>query len=190
MDDVYLLIGLGNPGKEYVATRHNIGADFLRFFAESQGADFSYNKYMDADVAYLNFAGKNLILLIPQTYMNKSGLAVKKAMEYFDIKSTEKILVLYDELNLKLGDFKFSFAKSSGGHKGLESIIDSLSGKNFWRLRIGIAKDKKINNKAKYVLQKFSIMDKFKFADIYDRLSLALYEFYKNGAEKAMNKFN
>ena len=106
MDDIYLLVGLGNPGKEYKGTRHNIGADFLRFLADTQGVDFSYDKYLDAKLAFLNFAGKNLILLLPMTYMNKSGEALKKACEQFDIKKTQNILIVHDELNLKLGDFK------------------------------------------------------------------------------------
>lgn len=134
-----LIIGLGNPGKEYERSYHNIGFLFLDFVSEkledsgrtspesktAGSGKFSYRKISE------------LYLVKPLTYMNNSGLAAAQAAKYFKVKA-EEILVAHDDSDIALGSYKLAFAKNSAGHKGVESIIKSLGTKNFWRLRIGI----------------------------------------------------
>ncbi|MEK7657876.1 MAG: aminoacyl-tRNA hydrolase [Patescibacteria group bacterium] len=135
---VKLVIGLGNPGKEYYKTYHNVGfliIDFLKIpkFKTSASKKFEYAKIND------------LILIKPLFFMNESGKAVLDAIKYFKIKP-EEILAVHDDSDIELGKYKLSFGRASAGHNGVESIIQSLKTKNFWRLRIGI---RKISNNSK-----------------------------------------
>ena len=115
---IKLIIGLGNPGKEYENTRHNMGFLFI-------------------DILENNFINKKIILAKTQAFMNKSGASVLSLMKSNKIKP-ENLLIVHDDIDILWCNFKFSFGRSSAGHKGVESIIKSLKTKNFWRLRIGI----------------------------------------------------
>lgn len=128
-----LIVGLGNPGKEYQTTYHNIGFIFL---------DLLEKKY--PDLKYLK----------PENYMNNSGQEVAKTANYFKI-SPENILVVHDDLDIPLGEYRLQFDKSSAGHNGIKSIIESLQTQAFWRLRIGIGKPQNIPPES-YVLQKIT----------------------------------
>ncbi len=118
MDKIKLIVGLGNPGKEYEHTRHNAGFLFI-------------------DILENNLKNKKIILAKTQAFMNKSGAAILSLMKFYKIKP-ENILVVHDDIDILWGKFKLSFGRSSAGHKGVESVIKSLKTKNFWRLRIGI----------------------------------------------------
>ena len=128
MDKIKLIVGLGNPGKEYEHTRHNVGFLFIEILEN-------------------NFKNKKIILTKTQTFMNKSGAAVLSLMKFYhptgdlpkgDKIKPENVLVVHDDIDILWGDFKFSFGRRSAGHRGVESVIKSLKTKNFWRLRIGI----------------------------------------------------
>ncbi len=184
-----LIAGLGNP-KKYFGTRHNIGADFLRKFAEEQGISWTYDKYLDGELAFIELNSKLIMLFLPTLFMNKSGVSIKKAKDKFNLKNTN-ILVVYDELNIPFGYLKLNFKKSSGGHNGLESIISTLKNDNFWRMRLGIGRaNKKISNRKTYVLKQFSLLERAKIKSFYELFRKSLLSFIENGPENTMNKFN
>lgn len=135
-----LIIGLGNPGKKYENTRHNIGFLFVDALAEKLNAsEFVYNKKLKAEIAESKIENLKFKILLakPQIFINKSGEAVSALSKFYKIKP-ENILIVHDDIDILWSNFKFSFDRSSAGHKGVGSIIKTLKTKNFWRLRIGI----------------------------------------------------
>lgn len=132
-----LIVGLGNPGKEYEKTRHSYGFMTIECLAERNGfPPFKLSKEHNALISMQN----DIILLKPQTYMNGSGKAVKSAASYYRIKP-EDIIVIHDDADIPLGEIKLGVRRGSGGHKGVQSIIDELGTKEFRRVRMGIASE-------------------------------------------------
>ncbi len=158
--EIKIIIGLGNPGKEFENTRHNTGFLFVDELAKHlKAGELTYNKKLKSEVVEVNYKLKaisyKLILAKPQTFINKSGEAVL-ALRRDKIKS-ENILIVHDDIDILWGNFKFSFGRSSAGHKGVESIIKALKTKNFWRLRIGIQPTLKKHTSAdKVILKRFT----------------------------------
>lgn len=150
MNKIKLIVGLGNPRKEYEHTRHNAGFSFI---------DFLEN----------NFKNKKTILAKTQIFMNESGRAVAKLLKS-NRMSPKNILIVHDDIDIPWGNFKFSFGRSSAGHKGVESIIKTLKTKNFWRLRIGIqpATEKRVKAE-KIILKKFTPKELEKFDEIFKK---------------------
>ena len=183
-----VIAGLGNPGKEYVGTRHNIGADLLRAFAASNGIEFKSEKF--GEVAFIQHDEKIFSLLIPNVFMNRSGEALLQAVNFFNFDNFDNLLVVHDEYTIDLGDLKISYGKSSGGHNGVLSIIKQLKTENFYRLRMGIKPGHKVSDIAKFVLKKFSIMERMKMPNVKAKAEQAIMEFIENGGRRAMNKFN
>ena len=136
-----LVIGLGNPGEEYENTRHNVGFRVVEAIARQSEAKFSFEKKFNAEVAKARFADKPVVLVKPHTFVNKSGGAARKLRLFYKTKPAD-IVVVHDDLDIEFGEFKLSFAKDSGGHRGVQSIIDALKTNKFWRLRIGTANRK------------------------------------------------
>lgn len=134
-----LIVGIGNPDKEYQNTRHNIGFMALDKMAKKFDFDsLELDKKTESLVAKGNIDGIKVVLAKPQTYVNKSGLAVSLLAKVYKVKP-ENIVILQDDLDIEFGRTKYSFDKNSGGHKGIESIIKALKTKKFHRVRIGIA---------------------------------------------------
>jgi PTH1 family peptidyl-tRNA hydrolase len=133
---IELIVGLGNPGAEYAATRHNVGFWFVDLLAAEHGGRFSSNRKLKGDTAEVSIAGHKLRLLKPGTYMNLSGESVGAAANYFKIPA-ERVLVAYDELDLTVGRVQLKFDGGAAGHNGVSSVIEHLSSK-FWRLRFGV----------------------------------------------------
>jgi PTH1 family peptidyl-tRNA hydrolase len=131
-----LIVGLGNPGAEYAATRHNAGFWFADLLAAEHGGRFSHQRKVQGDLAEITVAGQRIRLLKPTTYMNLSGQSVGAAVNYYKI-STERVLVAYDELDLPAGRAQLKFDGGSAGHNGAGSVIEHI-GSKFWRLRFGI----------------------------------------------------
>lgn len=131
-----LIVGLGNPGPEYEATRHNAGFWFVDLLAKEHGGAFSRERKLQGESAEIAIAGRRIRLLKPTTYMNLSGQSVGAAVNYYKIP-TECVLVAYDELDLPAGGIQLRFEGGSAGHKGIDSIIEHI-GPKFWRLRFGI----------------------------------------------------
>jgi PTH1 family peptidyl-tRNA hydrolase len=141
-----LIVGLGNPGKEYEKTRHNIG---FRILNEMAGG-FKFEKKFNAEIKK-----EKLIFAKPQTFMNNSGVAVAAIAKFYKIKP-ENIIVVHDDMDLAFGKIKISFGSRSAGHNGVQSIIDSLGTNEFYRIRSGIGHRPEKIPAEKYVLQKFS----------------------------------
>ena len=133
-----LIVGLGNPGKTYTNNRHNIGFMCLSHFAKTQGIQFD-KKQGQARIGSGEVAGSQLLLARPQTYMNRSGQSVSRLVNKYNI-SLNDLLVIHDDLDLPLGTIRFRQAGSSGGHKGIDSIISELESQYFPRLKIGIGR--------------------------------------------------
>ena len=136
---IKLLIGIGNPDEEYQNTRHNIGFMFVDHLAKKlEAGDFEFNKKLNSLVVKTKLGKNILVLAKPQTYVNKSGDAVKKLAKIYNLKPNN-LIIAHDDLDIEFGNLKNSFGKNSGGHKGIESVIKSLKTKNFWRVRFGVS---------------------------------------------------
>lgn len=179
-----LVVGLGNPGKEYENTRHNIGFMLVDMYIHN---DEWKNKF-DALYQIVSVSGEKVLFLKPQTYMNSSGISVQKAMKYYDI-GIEDILVIQDDMDLPFKKYKIKMNSSSGGHNGIKSIISSLHSEAFCRLKVGISHDKN-GDTINYVLGKFS-KEELEYIKINSKTYFDIIEsFIKNGLEKTMNHYN
>lgn len=183
-----LIIGLGNPGKEYENTRHNIGFMLLDNFADKHNMKFDKEKFNAVySVGYVN--GEKYILVKPQTYMNLSGEAVRKFYDYFDF-AIEDLLVIYDDLDTKTANFRLRNRGSSGGHNGIKSIIAHLSTEKFNRLKIGIDRPNNGMKVSDYVLGRFSKEEMEKLDTVYSKTNDCIEDFSKLSFVELMNKFN
>jgi peptidyl-tRNA hydrolase, PTH1 family len=160
-----LIIGLGNPGRQYQKTRHNVGfviADALHEELKLYGiSDWSLSKKFNAKIATVNIRDQKIILAKPMTFMNKSGESVQLIMQYYKIKP-EDLIIIHDDKDLPLEQVKLQKNRSDAGHNGIKSIIENIGTKNFARFRVGIASDneKKMRHTSKFVLGKFGLMEK------------------------------
>lgn len=178
-----LIIGLGNPGQEYKNNRHNIGFQVL----DQLDNNFKLEKKFKAEI----FKKNNSIFAKPQTFMNNSGQAVKLLKTFYKIKP-ENIIVIHDDIDLPIGKIRISQGSSSGGNKGVESIIREIKSKNFIRLRIGIANSLRTKMPAdKFVLQNFNPSDRKIIKDLMPQIKEALCLLIANEPlVKVQNKFN
>ena len=134
----YTIVGLGNPGEEYVETRHNVGRMVLdTFVKENDLEDFTFDKKLKALVTTAKVGKNKALLLKPETFMNKSGEAVRSLIK--SKKAAETLVVIHDDLDIPFGKLKISFNKSSGGHRGVESVMKAVKTEAFIRIRIGIS---------------------------------------------------
>lgn len=156
--DIRLIVGLGNPGADYHATRHNAGFWFIDLLAEHFSAPFRFEKRFNCDQARLRSGGNDLILLKPLSFMNRSGQAVGAVARYYDLKPRQ-ILIAHDELDLEPGDNRIKHSGGHGGHNGLRDIINHLGESDFFRLRVGIGHPGDRNQVVNYVLHKPSVAD-------------------------------
>ncbi len=131
------IVGLGNPGEKYEKNRHNAGKIFVSHLAENFNLKFSLEKKIKNEVASFSFKAKKILLAKPITFMNLSGEAVKKLVDYYKI-NTENLYIVHDDLDIPLGKFRIDFARGPKLHNGLLSIEQQLKTKNFWRVRIGV----------------------------------------------------
>jgi PTH1 family peptidyl-tRNA hydrolase len=154
---IQLVVGLGNPGADYVMTRHNAGWWFVDALARAQGGSFSHERKFSGDVCRLDLGGHDLRLLKPTTFMNRSGQSVKALSAYMKIPP-EAILVAHDELDLPIGTVRLKRGGGAGGHNGLKDVIGHL-GEEFLRLRIGIAHPAGARDVIDYVLDRASAAD-------------------------------
>ncbi|MBI2451346.1 MAG: aminoacyl-tRNA hydrolase [Parcubacteria group bacterium] len=153
----YLIIGLGNPGKKYENTRHNIGRRVVEALAKKLGIEFREDKKAFGKIAQTKIKKSGIILLLPETFMNNSGKSAGLAAKYYKIKPAN-IFVVHDDSDIEFGKIKISFGKHSAGHKGVESVIKNLKTNELWRFRVGIRppKEKRRMKAEKLVLQKFA----------------------------------
>lgn len=169
-----LIIGLGNPGGNYANTRHNIGFMALDAIASAlKTTDYKLQNSFNAEMSEGLLNGEKVILAKPQTFMNESGSAAKAIIDYYKIP-IEHITVIHDDLDIRLGEYKIAQDRSSAGHKGVQSIIDTLGTKDFKRIRIGIGiEDKKIPTED-FVLQNFEKEEMRIILNIIEKISIGI----------------
>ncbi|MEX2514795.1 MAG: aminoacyl-tRNA hydrolase [Candidatus Paceibacterota bacterium] len=196
----YLIAGLGNPGKKYHGTRHNVGFTMVDELASRwQGTDFTASNQAEALVSEAMVDGRKILLAKPQTFMNNSGDAIAALASYFNIPA-EHVLVIYDDVDLSLGKQRLAVGRGTGGHKGLQSVIDRLARKDFLRLRVGISPSDEEGNVLKqkvpgkginpFVMSRFSSEELVKLEAQYDVIEDALTTWVRDGVEPAMNVIN
>lgn len=189
MSDKYLIVGLGNPGRDYRRNRHNVGFMVLDRLVERHKLMGFTKKQSQALITGGLIAGKSVVLAKPQTYMNLSGEAVGGLQRFYDIP-LERLLVAFDELDLPVGVLRLRPEGGTSGHNGMKSIIQHLGTEKFPRLRIGIGRPPGRMDPAAYVLQDFKGDDANIMALTLDRAAEAAETFLKEGLVAAMNKFN
>ena len=184
----YLLIGLGNPGREYQTNRHNFGFMLIDRLAVRLGAR-GLKVQSKAIVTSAIYEERKLILAKPQTYMNLSGQSIQGLANFYKLP-LENLLVAHDDLDLPFGSIRMRPGGGPGGQKGIASTIERLGTKDFARLRLGIGRPPGRMDPAAYVLQDFSRDEAKSLSELLDRAADAALEFVINGLDKAMNKFN
>jgi PTH1 family peptidyl-tRNA hydrolase len=189
-----IIIGLGNPGKKYEKTRHNLGfliIENLKLKIENF-SDWRYEKKFKAEISRGKIDNQKVILAKPQTFMNNSGKAVKLLTKTYTL-DPKNLIVIHDDIDLPLGKIKIVRNRGAAGHKGVQSIIDELGTKNFVRFRIGInPKPYTLDPKTldKFVLQKFNKEEEKFLKEVIKKTVEAIEIAIKGGVEKAMSKFN
>lgn len=179
-----LVVGLGNPGKEYKNTRHNVGFMVL----DNYLGKVSWKAKFEANIYVTEINNEQIIFMKPNTYMNLSGIAVKKAVNYYKL-NIDDILIIQDDLDMKVGTYKIKKNSSSGGHNGIKSIISELETEDFARLKIGIDKDIRIPTD-KYVLAKIPTNEQELLEKNYDTFNKIIDTFINEGIDKAMLHYN
>lgn len=182
-----LIVGLGNPGKEYINTRHNIGFQFLDSIALKYGVSFNKKKFNGVYTEFF-LNEEKIILLKPLSFMNLSGTVISKYIDYFKI-DLKDVLIIHDDLDMNFGRIKIVFNSSSGGHNGIKDIERCLGSKEYARVKIGISNDKSIDTKD-YVLGTFSSDEIKKMNEIYKDLEDIIIDFCNDSLSKLMSKYN
>jgi len=188
MTETYLIVGLGNPGREYRETRHNVGFMLLDRLTVKLNARFTRLQSM-ALVASANYQERKIILAKPQTFMNLSGQSVQGLMHFYKLP-LENLLIAHDDLDLPVGTIRIRPDGGSAGQKGMMSSIERLGTDEFPRLRLGIGRPTGHMEAPDYVLQDFSKADLTIISETLDRAMGAVLEFVVNGLDIAMNRFN
>jgi len=195
---VYFIVGLGNPGEEYVHTRHNTGRIILEYFRKAGSfSDWEPNKKLRALVSGGKVQGDMVSIVLPETFMNKSGASVVLVVK--NKKQAERLVVVHDDLDLPLGSFKIVFNRGSGGHRGVESIRRAIKTEGFIRIKVGISPrtpsgktkkpkgEKAVNN---FILGTFKPKELELLKKVSKKVSGALTAIVVDGKERAMNEFN
>ena len=184
-----LIVGLGNPGKEYERTRHNAGFEVMDEIARQESASISQKKFK-ALVDKVNIGGQSVLLMKPQTYMNNSGEAVRAAMDFYHLQPQD-LLVIYDDMDLAVGRLRLRQKGSAGGHNGIKSIIDYLGTDAFPRIKVGIGgKPRPEYDLADWVLSRFTEAERREIDGAAANCLPAAEMIIKGDFEGAMAKFN
>lgn len=183
---MFLIVGLGNPGKEYEDTRHNIGFKVVDNIAKEYNIQINRQKFKGIyGEGFIN--GEKVILLKPTTYMNLSGESVGEVVNFYNIENDE-ILIIYDDISLDIGKLRIREKGSAGGHNGIKSIIAHLGSEVFSRIKIGVGQPN--SDLVKHVLGKFSKEEMVTLDESIEAATNATAEIIKNDVKTAMNQFN
>ena len=183
-----LIVGLGNPGKEYENTRHNVGFMLVDFYLAYKGISDIWKNKFNGSYIETNIRGEKIIFLKPLSYMNLSGGVVSQFVNFYKL-SIDDVLIISDDLDLLTGNFKLRSKGSCGGHNGLRDIERCLGTSEYKRLKVGISKDKDVDTKD-YVLSKFSKEDKDVYNDLFKTLSGVLDDYLILSFGDLMSKHN
>lgn len=186
---MYIIVGLGNPTKEYEGTRHNAGFDVIDTIADQYNIEVS-KRECQALTGKGVIEGQKVLLVKPQTYMNLSGESVRKLMDFYKIDPQEELLVIYDDISLDVGQLRIRKKGSAGGHNGIKSLIAHLGTMAFPRIKVGVGEKPKEYDLADYVLGHFSAEDRQKMREGYQDAVKAVAYILQDDMETAMNQFN
>lgn len=185
----YLVVGLGNPGSQYEATRHNVGFRAVDALAKEAGVKIDRAKFQ-ALTAQATVGGVRVLLMKPQTYMNLSGVAIKQAADFYKVPP-ERVLVLFDDIDLDVGRLRIRRNGSAGGHNGIKSIISSLGSQEFPRIKIGVgAKPHPDYDLADWVLSRFTLAEQKLLDPAIEHAAEAVPVIFTQGIERASSRFN
>ena len=183
---MFLIVGLGNPGKEYQNTRHNIGFDAIDVIAKKYKIELNRIKFKGV-YGETFIEGEKVILLKPSTYMNLSGESIRSVMDFYKIKE-EDVLVIYDDISLEVGRLRIRDKGSAGGHNGIKSIISHMGTEEFGRIKIGVGQPK--GNLVNYVLGNFAKEERQILDEVLEAVVSAAEVIIKEDVKEAMNKYN
>jgi PTH1 family peptidyl-tRNA hydrolase len=181
-----IVIGLGNPGREYASTRHNIGFMVIDELAQRCGVITTRNRFR-SELIESTLDGEKLILAKPQTYMNLSGTAAREILNWYHVPRKD-LLVVLDDMDLPFGQLRMRARGSAGGHNGLTSIIEQLGGNDIPRLRVGIGRGR--STSIGHVLSRFSKDEERELPDVIDRAASGVLRWAREGIVSAMNDLN
>ena len=183
---MFLIVGLGNPGKEYEDTRHNIGFKVIDNIAKEYNIEINRQKFKGVyGEGFIN--NKKVMLLKPTTYMNLSGESVREVIDFYNLENSE-VIVIYDDISLEVGKLRIRDKGSAGGHNGIKSIIAHLGSDIFPRIKVGIGQPN--GDLVKYVLGKFTKEEMTILSESIDASTKATEEIIKSDVKTAMNQFN
>lgn len=185
---MFLIVGLGNPENEYANTRHNMGFNTINEIAKKNNIEVNKSKFKGLYEKAI-IQGEKVILLKPQTYMNLSGESVREFVNFYQIES-EKIIIIYDDIDTEKGNIRIRKQGSAGSHNGMKSVIENLKTTDFPRIRVGIGQPEYKNDMINYVIGKISEEEQKTLHDGVKKAADAVEEIIKNGIDTAMNKFN
>ena len=185
---MYIIAGLGNPTKEYEKTRHNAGFDAIDVLAEKHGIQITERKHK-AFCGTGFIGGERVLLAKPQTFMNASGESLREAADFYKIRP-EQVIVIYDDISLRVGQLRIRTKGSAGGHNGIKSIIAHLGSQDFPRIKIGVGAKPDRMDLADYVLSRFSQTDRQMMEDAFQDAADAVDFMLADGADAAMNRYN
>jgi PTH1 family peptidyl-tRNA hydrolase len=183
-----LIVGLGNPGRDYTGTRHNIGFAILEELASSLNAGGKYTKF-NSTVIDAEYSDHDLLLLKPQTFMNNSGSPVASALDFYG-EEIDRMLVIHDDIDIEFGRLKIKEGGSTAGHRGLESIFQKTGTLYFDRLRFGVDRPPGRMEASDYVLRLFNKSEAEELGFLIGRAVDMIKDYIKNGLEHAANKYN
>jgi peptidyl-tRNA hydrolase, PTH1 family len=187
-NNMYVIVGLGNPNREYVATRHNIGFEVIAKIAHENNIYMDFKKHKAlCGKGYIE--GHKVILAQPQTYMNRSGESVRELVDYYKI-SKEELIVIYDDISLDIGQIRIRKKGSAGGHNGIKNIIQHLAIQEFPRIKVGVGDKPRGWDLADYVLSRFRESEIEEVSESIDRSARACKLIIAKGIEAAMNQYN
>jgi peptidyl-tRNA hydrolase, PTH1 family len=187
-DDRFLIVGLGNPGTRYAATRHNIGFAVVELLALRLGARFKGHRSR-CEIVETRFGGSPVVLAKPMSYMNESGGPVNAAARFFKVP-VSRIVVAHDDLDLEFGSLRLKRGGGEGGHNGLRSTTSALGSVDYGRVRFGIGRPPGRQDPADYVLREFSSTERRELAFLIDRAADATEALVRDGLEAAQNAYN
>ena len=185
---MYLIVGLGNPEEEYSKTRHNMGFNAINKIAEKYEIEMKKTKF-NGIYGSGNIEGEKVMLIKPQTYMNLSGKCVKEFLDFYKIEK-EKMIIIYDDMDVEPGKIKIRKQGSAGSHNGMKSIISEIQTQEFPRIRIGIGRPIHENDKINYVIGNIPEEEMEKLEEGIEKAKEATIDILAKGIDHAMNKFN
>ena len=186
--DTYVIVGLGNPGKEYADTRHNMGYKAIDVLSSDENIEIRRNKFHSL-IGQGRIAGRKVILVKPETYMNRSGIAVREAAMYFNV-APENLIVIYDDIDLPSGSIRIRKSGGAGTHNGMKSVIEQLGTKDFVRIRIGVGAAEAGEDLVNRVIGEVPAAERELLQKAAAEAAVAVKDIIAIGVDNAMNRHN